>query len=611
MQRPTLNKKVLNILACSLAICLAAGTHPTYADTNPSTDQTSDTPTATKPAKRVSRTLVSPQPAEETAIEFQRRSIVPQAQSTATKALPLTTPRSVLKPLDSETSNSTPRTVVKPLSSETSNSTPRTVAKPLSSETFNGTPRTVVKPLSSKASNSTPRTVVKPLSSETSNSTPRTALKPLSSDKPSSKTRTVFKPLNAEKFDNTSALNASEVELTPITNTVTKLTSPPESTITTTSLTPAPLNRHDKLLASKAQLYIDKNWNQTTGLIDSVQGYTHATMWDVGSSIGAILALEALELSTLEVTNFRLKKMLKTLYNLPLYKDKLPNRQYNTVTGKPSGRLSKSASNGNGWSALDLGRLYIWLAIIVQHKPHLAADVARITDKWQLDEAVHKGTLYGTKLTSKKEYYRQEGRLGYLQYAATGYRLMGLDVDTAFECERLDETEVDDITIKIDPRNLPFLTLDSFLLYTIEFSHDESCWNQLRELYDLHEEQFNTSKKLTAYAEDSLSKAPWFLYNNIYYQGEPWYSVSHSGKPFANSQTFSNKAAFAMSVIFDSEYSRALANQVTTNSIRHRVIPTGLYRNGKTNTAYNINTNSLILVSLWYKTRNRRPIYEP
>ncbi|ACJ28910.1 Conserved hypothetical protein [Shewanella piezotolerans WP3] len=383
-----------------------------------------------------------------------------------------------------------------------------------------------------------------------------------------------------------------------------------------TTIVPAPvpipvtLNRYEKLLTNKAQRYIDKNWNETTGLIDSVQGYTHATMWDIASGIGALLALEALNVSDPHVTDIRLAKLLTTLYNLPLYDGKLPNRQYNTVTGKPSGRYSDTPSNGNGWSALDLGRLYIWLAIIAQKKPHLAADVDNIKLKWQLNAAVHRKTLYGTKLTSKKEYFRQEGRLGYLQYAATGYQMMNLDVANAFNCDRLKEINIEGMSVKTDVRNLPFLTLDPFLLYTIEVGSEASCWNQLSTLFELHNFKYKTNQKLTAYAEDSLSKSPWFLYNNIYYQGQAWHSVSHSGKPIADSQTFSNKAAFAMSVIFQNEYSEKLATQVITNSARHSEIPTGLYHNGKTNTAYNINTNSLILVSLWYKTRGRIAIWQ-
>ena len=400
----------------------------------------------------------------------------------------------------------------------------------------------------------------------------------------------------------TPALKAQQTKVAP-----TREITLPQASQTTT----IPLNRHEKLLISKAKRYFDKNWNETTGLIDSVQGYSHTTMWDVASGVGGLLALEALGVNTQQQTDFRLEKMLKTLIKLPLYNQILPNRQYDTRTALPSGRMSNTPSNGNGWSALDLGRLYIWLEILKRHKPNLADNVEQLQNKWQLTRATKNGNLYGTKLTSTREYFRQEGRLGYLQYAATGFKLAGLNVDNAFKCNKLESVKLDDISLLIDKGNLPFFTLDPYLLFAIEIGYQESCWDQLQQLYKLHKQQAQKTNKLTTYAEDSLSKSPWFLYNNIIFQGQAWLSVSHSGKPISYSQTFSNKAAFAMSVLFNEPYSEQLAQLVINNSARHSVIPTGLYADGKTNTAYNINTNSLILVSLWFKSRNRQAILLP
>ena len=371
------------------------------------------------------------------------------------------------------------------------------------------------------------------------------------------------------------------------------------------------LTRHEQLLINKAHRYFEQNWNQKTGLIDSVQGYSHTTMWDVASAIAGLLALEALEINNQQLSLFRLEKMLDTLLSLPLYKGILPNRQYNTQTAQASGSMSQTETNGNGWSALDLGRLYIWFEILKQNKPELTEKIDAIKQRWQLKRATKNGNLYGAKLTKNREYFRQEGRLGYLQYAATGFQLEGLNVNAAYSCKQLKSVDLNGVPLLIDNGNLPFFTLDPYLLHAIEIGYQESCWNQLYQIYRLHKHQAKTNNKLSAYAEDSLSKSPWFLYNNIIYQDQPWQSVSHSGKPISYSQTFSNKAAFAMSVLFNEPYGHQLAELVFSNSARHTVIPTGLYADGKTNTAYNINTNSLILVSLWYKSRNQRAILLP
>ncbi|WP_299494611.1 DUF3131 domain-containing protein [uncultured Shewanella sp.] len=371
-----------------------------------------------------------------------------------------------------------------------------------------------------------------------------------------------------------------------------------------------PLSRSEKLLLSKAQRFMNDNWNDKTGFIDSVNGYTQTTMWDVGSAISGILALDALGVTDNALTQIRLEKLLSTLMNMPLYDDKLPNRQYNTVTGEPSGPYSRSSRHGNGWSALDLGRLYIWLAIIKQQKPLLVQQVDKVTNKWQLSYAVKDETLFGIKFTAKGEHFRQEGRLGYLQYAAKGYQLAGLNVDSAYDCDELGEVQVEGHSLLIDERNLPFFTLDPYLLYAIEVGFTQACWFQLSTLYQLHKQHYQRFEQLKVYAEDSLNRKPWFLYNNIFYQGYAWWSVSSSGQsvPKANTQIFSNKAAFAMSVLFDDDYAKLLAEQVIKHSLKHQHVPTGIFSDGKANIAYNINTNALILVSLWFKSRNYTPI---
>ncbi|WP_281222358.1 DUF3131 domain-containing protein [Photobacterium sanguinicancri] len=373
---------------------------------------------------------------------------------------------------------------------------------------------------------------------------------------------------------------------------------------------PNQLNREDQLLVKKARYYVDSNWNNTTGLIDSVQGYAHATMWDIGSSIGAILALEYLgEYSTLQ-TNAMLEKTLSTLVNLPLYKGTLPNRQYNTKTGKPSGSLSNTQSNGNGWSALDIGRLLIWLNIAANYKPELTDDIKAIISKWNIAKSVHQGTLFGEYKSKKSATYRQEGRLGYLQYAAQGFSMEALDVSEALGPKYSEHVTIDNEEVYIDIRNLPYFTTDPYVLQAIELGYHDLWWNQLDALYSLHKARYDQTQKLTIFAEDAMSQSPWFAYNNIHFYGKNWLSTAPGGKPIENGQAFSNKVAFGLSVLYKDSYSQLLYKTVVNNSLNNRSIPTGLYKANSPNTAYNINTNSLILVSLWYKQRGYKPIYD-
>lgn len=186
------------------------------------------------------------------------------------------------------------------------------------------------------------------------------------------------------------------------------------------------LSKEQRQLALQAQAYFTRYRHANTGLVDAVAGYPHLTLWDIASIISAELAMEALALQSPQQTERHLKALLRTLKTMPLYQDQLPNRQYDAKTGLPSGPYSQTKYQGNGWSALDIGRLLIWLHILEEQKPQFSGAISQIAKRWQLKRAVHQGTLYGMKLSRGKQYYRQEGRLGYLQYAATGFVLLVL-----------------------------------------------------------------------------------------------------------------------------------------------------------------------------------------
>ncbi|MGF1685450.1 DUF3131 domain-containing protein [Photobacterium japonica] len=370
-----------------------------------------------------------------------------------------------------------------------------------------------------------------------------------------------------------------------------------------------PLSRDELLLAKKAQYYIDRNWQEETGFINSVQGYPHSTMWDIASGLSAILSLEGLGLYSTEETELKIQRTLDTLSSLVLYDNRLPNREYSTHTAQPSGSMSQTAQKGNGWSALDIGRLLIWLEITARHKPQLKSDITTILTRWQLDDAVHQQTLYGEKNTSYKRFYRQEGRLGYLQYTAHGFDMAGFDVRKAFADEPTTTAQLNGHTLYIDTRNLPYFTSDPYVLHAIELGRTDAWWDQLDTLFTLHKKQSQSEKALWIFAEDALNQAPWFSYNNIFIYGRAWVSTAPGGKPIENPQIFSNKMALGFSVLFPEDpFGQQLHQQVIDNSLPYRAIPTGVLRDAAPNLAFNINTNAFILSALWYKHRAYQPL---
>lgn len=84
--------------------------------------------------------------------------------------------------------------------------------------------------------------------------------------------------------------------------------------------------------ANTAWVYFENNYQENTGLVNSVDGYPSTTMWDTASYLMGLLAAEKLNIISKNKFELRMEKALNTLARLPLIDGKLPNKAYNTQT---------------------------------------------------------------------------------------------------------------------------------------------------------------------------------------------------------------------------------------------------------------------------------------
>ena len=71
--------------------------------------------------------------------------------------------------------------------------------------------------------------------------------------------------------------------------------------------------------------------------------------------------------------------------------------------------------------------MLLWLKIIKERYPEFANDVDNVVLRWDFSHIIDDcGTLYGANLDANKQpVYVREGRLGYEEYAASGFQLWG------------------------------------------------------------------------------------------------------------------------------------------------------------------------------------------
>jgi hypothetical protein len=166
------------------------------------------------------------------------------------------------------------------------------------------------------------------------------------------------------------------------------------------------------------------------------------------------------------------------------------------------------------------------------------------------------------------------------------------------------------VHLAVDKRNVPNFTSEPFLLAAFELGTIDDTFAKLtRDMYRAQERRWETTKELTAASEDSLDRAPWFVYFSVAYQGRTWQCPKHSGKPSTNNCGFSTKAAVGWAALFGDSYSKLLEDKA-----RSLVSPDGYigdaYPGGKRNTSLNINTNALILEAMLFRQRGRHAFLE-
>ena len=354
--------------------------------------------------------------------------------------------------------------------------------------------------------------------------------------------------------------------------------------------------------------YFIENYQANTGLVNSVHNYPYATLWDMGSNLAAYVCALQLKLIPPTEGEAKITRLLETLQEVELYNEELPNREYNTKTGEMIDLNSRPSSRGSGWSALDIGRLLIWLKITASWYPDFAPLVEKVMGRWTFDRLVQYRELNGVAHDGRKEWLRQEGRLGYEQYAAMGLKVFGFDVRNALDYKETAETSILERTILYDTRNKAYLTSDPFLMAKMEVGIINETFTTLTDnVYDIQRRRWLKSQALTAVNEDSINKEPWFVYNTLFYEGSPWVCVTHEGTPAPTLSTLSTKAALGWSALFDDAYARALRQAVIGLSHPRHGFYAGIFENGEINTSKNINTNAMILETMLYIKRKGDP----
>lgn len=360
--------------------------------------------------------------------------------------------------------------------------------------------------------------------------------------------------------------------------------------------------------------YFQNNTIAETGLVNSVENYNASTLWDTSSYLMAVISAQRLGIIDQAEFDSRIYRALETIAKLPLFEGKLPNKSYNTVSLQMVDYTNQPSEKGIGWSAIDIGRILVPFNTLTWNYPQHTASVKKVLESWNTDSLLVKGVLHGAAVTDTGDTrYLQEGRLGYEEYAARSFNLMGLDVSNSLRyTDFLKFVDIYGVNIATDSRNPQeygahnYVVSEPYILDGIEFGWDHISQELAWRVYKAQEKRFADTGILTAVSEDNIDQPPYFVYNTVFTDGKAWNAITETGKDASKFKTLSTKAAFGWHALYETDYTHKLVEKAATLANPERGWYSGLYEaSGEPNKAITANTNGIILEALAYKQHGK------
>jgi hypothetical protein len=350
-------------------------------------------------------------------------------------------------------------------------------------------------------------------------------------------------------------------------------------------------------------------WRASSGLAAATPAYAKLTPWDVGSVIAANYSAHRLGLIGDTEYEKRMNTTLGTLQKMPLYRRAVFHKMYFADSGQMVGRNGAASATGYGWSATDLGRLLTWLRIIAETEPQFRAAAEKVARRVRFNTTTADGYMVGGLLgTRGKLWTFQEGRIGYEQYAATGYAYWGARVENALDLHKnARRVDVLGVPVLADARGLDRLNSEPFVLMGIEVGLTREMDELARNVLAAQQARFEKTGTLTMVSEDAVSVPPhYFYYYCVLCNGRAFtVDVAETGQHLDEPRWISTKASFGYHVLLATDYTKQVLETVSKAKTKQGW-SSGVFEGSfKPTETYDINTAAVVLEAALYRKLGR------
>ncbi len=382
-----------------------------------------------------------------------------------------------------------------------------------------------------------------------------------------------------------------------------------------------PLSETEQTWARAAWKYVTNNTNASTGLVNSVDRYPATTIWQIGDYLAALVAARELKLIDRTEFDHRLSDVLRFLSQMPLLPDGLPNRVYNTQSGAMSNYANQPGAIGT--SAVDVGRLMVWLHVVAARYPEYGEYVDRSVLRWNVCKLVGAdGVLHATRMDGPRPVPMTEIRPGYGEYANIGFQLWNIRVAGPYSVP-LASAYANGVRVYFDARDprqsgvTNALVGMPWLLSGVEFgwrapSHAKPADDhpdldaQADAVYRAQEARWRDDGILTARTDHQVDRPPYFVYDSVFANGYAWNTVGDDGQPYPQLALVATRAVFGMWVLWDTRFTTRLMQTTDALFDAERGWFEGRYEaTGAYDRTLTLSTNAAVLEALLYKAGGR------
>jgi len=365
-------------------------------------------------------------------------------------------------------------------------------------------------------------------------------------------------------------------------------------------------------LALIAWKYFKENTESSTGLVypnvltngDYTYKYPQAAIWDIASSLLGIVSAEKLGIISFKEGIYRITRILNFLEKCELYQGQYPNFSYHVTTTQ----ITKEGS-GIAWD--DLARMLVTLKIIKTHYPSLKNVCNSVIERWNLTPIQF---LY--QPDKDEEILKEVKTSPYWNYIDASSRLWE-DKDEPVSLWTYLKEKMDSLFFQTQPDYYDKILIpESYILQAIEMGQTEKSKEILDLIYNTQEERYKNEGIITCPSEGELDRDPWFVYCGLVVSEEGstvWpviKSIWKDSKDYPGYRFISSRAVIAWQVLKENDYTRLCYDLINKKALNyHYGFYTGIYeKNHQLNSSFSVNTNGIILESLWFKKRGKNSL---